>query len=96
VEMHGLVITIHEFRCNYMHALERLMDAPQFTPAQRREFPEHIRLIERAEAGNRLLGTILRLLLSDRPMHMSGEDVIARLDACARRLEAWLETDDEG
>ena len=90
---------LHDFERDYYDIFERLWDLPRsfggtaFTPAQRREFREHIRLIERAEAFRRLFASLWRLLLN-RPDYFSYLDAIARLDECARRLEASLETDD--
>jgi hypothetical protein len=99
-EMNRLALTVlRDFERDYYDIFERLWDLPQsfdgtqFTPAQRREFPEHIRLIERAEAFRRLFQSLWRLLL-ERPPFFTYHDAIARLDECARRLEASLETDD--
>lgn len=95
LEVFGLLMTIGDFRRDHRNAefaLDRLRDAPEFTRAQRRDYAEQIRVFERAEAGNRLLGTIADLL-PERPSQMHEPEIIARLDACARRLEAWLAED---
>lgn len=95
LEVFGLLMTIGEFRRDHRNAefaLDRLRGAPEFTRAQRREYADKIRVFERAEAGNRLLGTIADLL-PERPSQMYEAEILARLDACARRLEAWLAED---
>ena len=95
LEMFGLLMTIGEFRGDYRNAqfaLERLRHAPEFTAEQLRDYADQIRVFERAEAGDRLLGTIADLL-PERPSQMYEAEILARLDACARRLEAWLAED---
>ena len=91
--LRGMLWDILELRQVNTHAefgLQRLRHAPSFTPEERLQYGEQIELYERADAGSRLLLRIASVLQSDE-ISACERELIARLDAWSRELQAWLE-----